>query len=89
MESDAGALDPEGAGEGTKSPGVLDRACLMGWRFGPKRLGEGSRHLCSWETEAVTFGMKVSVLLWLCCMRLLSATAQVNKRRNRSRVPEA
>lgn len=57
MGSEAGALDPEGAGEGLRALGS-GQGLLMGWRFGPKRLGEGSRHLCSWETEEVRFGVK-------------------------------
>lgn len=88
MGSEAGALDPEGAGEGLRALGS-GQGLLMGWRFGPKRLGEGSQHLCHCETEEVRFGVKVSVLLWLCCVRRVLATAQVNKRRKRSRVPEA
>lgn len=41
MGSEAGALDPEGAGEGLRALGS-GQGLLMGWRFGPKRLGEGS-----------------------------------------------
>lgn len=35
MESNAGALDPEGAGEELRALGSWT-GLLMGWRFGPK-----------------------------------------------------